>query len=69
MRLQPVGACATLDLRFGGETVKAREVQLAYLAGLEGSFARVLPTRELVRNPEHKQLSQAAPRGWRRSLA
>lgn len=62
-------ACATLDLRFAGESVKAREVQLAYLAGLEGSFARVLPTRELVRNPEHKQLNQAAPRGWRRSLA
>ena len=39
-------ACATRDLQFGGEVVKARDVQLAYLAALNGSFASVKSARE-----------------------
>ena len=40
-------ACATRDLQFGGETVEAAKVQLAYLAALQGSFATVKPAEEL----------------------
>lgn len=40
-------ACATRDLQFGGETVEAAKVQLAYLAALNGSFAAVKPAAEL----------------------
>ena len=40
-------ACATRDLQFGGETVEAAKVQLAYLAALHGSFATVKPAEEL----------------------
>lgn len=40
-------ACATRNLQFSGEEVKAREVQLAYLAALNGSFATVKSTQEL----------------------
>jgi nicotinamidase-related amidase len=39
--------CATRDLVFEGERVEARQVQLAYLAALNGSFAAVLPTEKL----------------------
>lgn len=41
-------ACATKDLAFGGEQVAAAQVQLAYLAALNGSFAAVRPTAELL---------------------
>lgn len=37
-------ACATRDLSFNGETVKADSVQLAYLAGLNGLFTEVTST-------------------------
>ena len=40
-------ACATRDLEFGGQSVEARHVQLAYLAALEGSFASVRSTQAL----------------------
>lgn len=40
-------ACATRDLQFSGERVLAKDVQLAYLAALDGSFATVLPTQAL----------------------
>jgi nicotinamidase-related amidase len=40
-------ACATKDLSFKGRRVSAEDVQLAYLAALEGSFAAVLPAAEL----------------------
>lgn len=40
-------ACATRDLRLGGEAVHARDVQLAYLAALHGSFATVKSAAEL----------------------
>lgn len=39
-------ACATKDLVFGGERVDAHQVQLAYLAALNGSFASVRPAAE-----------------------
>ena len=39
--------CATRALQFGGERIDAGNVQLAYLAGLNGSFASVKPAREL----------------------
>jgi len=40
-------ACATRDLAFGGERVDARNVQIAYLAALDGSFASVRTAEEL----------------------
>jgi nicotinamidase-related amidase len=39
--------CATRALQFGGQPVEADKVQLAYLAGLNGSFASVRSTQEL----------------------
>jgi nicotinamidase-related amidase len=40
-------ACATKDLEYNGERVEARNVQLAYLAALNGSFASVQPADRL----------------------
>lgn len=40
-------ACATRDLQLGGQRIEAAGVQLAYLAGLNGLFARVLPAEAL----------------------
>ena len=40
-------ACATRNLVFAGQPVEAEKVQLAYLAGLNGSFASVQPAAEL----------------------
>lgn len=40
-------ACATRDLLFEGKHVDAGEVQLAYLAAIDGSFARVRPAETL----------------------
>lgn len=40
-------ACATRDLQFGGRTVDAGSVQLAYLAALNGAFAAVRTAEEL----------------------
>lgn len=37
-------ACATRDLNFAGQKVKAEDVQLAYMAALSGTFAQVLNT-------------------------
>jgi nicotinamidase-related amidase len=45
-------ACATKDLSFDGGSVVAEDVQLAYLAALDGSFATVLSTTELLKNNE-----------------
>lgn len=39
--------CATRALQFGGQEVAADQVQLAYLAGLNGAFASVRPAQEL----------------------
>jgi nicotinamidase-related amidase len=41
-------ACATRDLAFGGRTVDAASVHTAYLAALNGAFANVRPTQELI---------------------
>jgi nicotinamidase-related amidase len=43
--------CATRALQFGGRSVEAEQVQLAYLAGLQGSFADVRPAQELCPAP------------------
>jgi nicotinamidase-related amidase len=42
-------ACATRDLQFSTEQVQARQVQLAYLAALNGTFATVKSAQELSR--------------------
>ena len=44
-------ATATRELAFGGAKVTAEQVQLAYLAGLNGLFAKVLSADELCRAP------------------
>ena len=41
-------ACATRDLAFGGRTVDAASVHLAYVAGLNGAFANVRSAQELT---------------------
>ena len=40
--------CAAREPRFAGTPVDAASVQLAYLAGLNGSFAAVKPAEELI---------------------
>jgi nicotinamidase-related amidase len=42
-------ACATRDLSFAGATVKAQDVQTAYLAGLNGLFAVLRSSDELCK--------------------
>ena len=44
-------ACATRALQFDGRSIEAGQVQLAYLAGLDGAFAKVLPARSLAVAP------------------
>ncbi len=41
-------ACATRALAYGGVAVPAEQVQAAYLAGLNGLFAKVAPAAELA---------------------
>jgi nicotinamidase-related amidase len=41
-------ACATRDLAFGDRKVAAQDVQTAYLAALNGSFAGVRPAAEIT---------------------
>jgi len=43
-------ACATRGLSFGGVTVPAESVQAAFLAALNGLFAKVLPVEEISRS-------------------
>jgi nicotinamidase-related amidase len=40
-------ACATRTQTFGGDTVPARQVHAAFLAALNGFYAKVIPTHEL----------------------
>jgi nicotinamidase-related amidase len=42
-------ACATRSQSFGGQTVPAAQVQSAFLAALNGLFARVAPTDEFLK--------------------
>jgi len=41
-------ACATRDLAFGGTTVPAAQVHAAFMAALNGAFAKVVPASEAV---------------------
>ena len=41
-------ACATLDLEFEGRTVAAADVQAAYLAAIDGSFATVVSADAII---------------------
>ncbi len=41
-------ACATRELAWGGQTVDADRVHTAFLAALNGAFARVVPATELL---------------------
>lgn len=43
-------ACATRDLTFNGQVVEAQKVQTAYMAALNGSFAKVIATSEFLQN-------------------
>lgn len=43
-----VDACATRTLSFGGESVPARQVHAAFLAALNGLYAKVLPAAEAI---------------------
>lgn len=43
-------ACATRDLSFGGSNIAARDVHTAFLASLNGLFAKVIPAREIAEN-------------------
>ena len=45
-------ACATKDLRWAGETVPAGQVQRAYLAALDGSFAKVVSAGDWLKGIE-----------------
>jgi nicotinamidase-related amidase len=40
-------ACATRAQSFGGETIAARQVHAAFLAALNGFYAKVVDTHEL----------------------
>jgi len=42
-------ACATKDLSYGGKTVRAEDVQTAYLAALSGTFAKLVTGEEAIR--------------------
>lgn len=44
-------ACSTRDLVFDDQKVKAADVQVAYLAALNGTFAEVVPTLSFLNNP------------------
>jgi nicotinamidase-related amidase len=41
-------ACATKNLEFEGAEVSAADVQIAYLAAIDGSFATVVSTSQLI---------------------
>jgi len=41
-------ACATRDLTFNGQVVEAQKVQTAFMAALNGSFAKVITTLEFL---------------------
>ncbi len=41
-------ACATRSLQFGDRRVTAQDVQAAYMAALNGSFGRVMATKDIL---------------------
>lgn len=52
-------ACATRDLAFAGETVPAAMVQQAFLAALNGTYAEVTTTDEIVTMVQQPALGDA----------
>ena len=47
-------ACATRDLVFNDRKIKAADVQVAYMAALSGTFAKVFSTEQFLCAPELK---------------
>jgi nicotinamidase-related amidase len=47
-------ACATRDLAFNDQKVKAADVQIAYMAALDGTFAQVIPTTQFLETTSSK---------------
>ena len=45
-------ACATRNLVFNDQMVKATDVQIAYMAALNGTFAQVISTSQLLQTPQ-----------------
>lgn len=45
-------ACATRDLTFGGRTVAAADVHTAFMAALNGSYAKVMQTAAFLANAQ-----------------
>jgi len=45
-------ACTTRDLEFNGQKVKAEDVQTAYMAALNGTFAQVISAEQFLSVPE-----------------
>lgn len=43
-------ACATKDLNFNNQTVKALDVHYAFMAALSGAYAKVVATKEVIQN-------------------
>jgi len=43
-------ACATRTQKYGGETVPARQVHAAFLAALNGAYAKVAPAEEILKS-------------------
>jgi nicotinamidase-related amidase len=43
-------ACATRNLMFNGQMVEAQKVQVAFMAALNGSFAKVIATSEFLQS-------------------
>jgi nicotinamidase-related amidase len=44
-------ACATRDLSFGGSKIPAREVHNAFMAALNGAFAKVVAAKDIEAGP------------------
>jgi nicotinamidase-related amidase len=42
-------ACATKDLTFDGRTTPAADVQHAFLSAINGTFAKVIPTEQIIK--------------------
>lgn len=42
--------CATLDLTYNSETIKAKEVQKSFLAALNGTFCTLQTTKEFIKS-------------------
>lgn len=45
-------ACATRDQSYGGQTIPAAQVHAAFLAALNGLYAKVIPVDEIIQSME-----------------